>query len=371
MLLLTILLFILIFGLIIFLHELGHFLVAKREGMTVREFAFGFPPRLLSFVRGGTRFSINLLPIGGFVNILGEEEASSAGGSFTKQSAWSRLRVVLAGVAMNLLLAWLLLTFWLWTAPFSPAVDAIAVASVVKGSVAEQSGIKVNDFIVSGLPAGQVGDSTKFTSDVALHDFTTSHKGQSVNFVVRRNGSALTIPATLGQNDAPLGVSIVDIGKEIPHVTWWHAPWDALVEMWGAIVMTLTFMGHLVGWLFSSIFAFFGGLVSSSIKPPADQSQLLDSVSGPIGIFSFLRQTVTLGAPFVIRLAALLSLAVGIFNLLPIPALDGGRAFFLFFEGIFGKRVVSHQVESWIHAAGFVVLIALIIVITFLDIKKL
>lgn len=364
MLLLTILLFILIFGLIIFLHELGHFLVAKREGMTVREFAFGFPPRLYSVVRGGTRFSINLLPIGGFVNILGEEEASSAGGSFTKQTPWSRLRVVVAGVVMNLLLAWFLLTIWLWAAPFSPAVDAIAVASVVKGSVAEQSGIKVNDFIVSG-------DDVRFTSDVALHEFTASHKGQPVSFVVRRNGSALTIPATLGQNEAPLGVSIVDIGKEIPHVIWWHAPWDALVEMWGSIVMTLTFMGSLVSFVVMKIVAFFGGLVGTAVNQPTNQSQLLDSVSGPIGIFSFLRQTITLGPAFVVRLAALLSLAVGMFNILPIPALDGGRAFFLFFEGIFGKRVVSHQVESWIHAAGFFVLIALIIVITILDIKKL
>lgn len=364
MLLLTILLFILIFGLIIFLHELGHFLVAKREGMTVREFAFGFPPRLTSFVRDGTRFSLNLIPIGGFVSILGEEDASTAKGSFTRYSAWARLRVVLAGIVMNMLLAWLLLTVWLWAAPFSPSVDAIAVASIVKGSVAEQSGIKVNDFIVSG-------NSTRFTSDVALHEFTASHKGQKVEFTIRRNGTGLTIPATLGLADAPLGVSIVDIGKEIPHVPAWRAPWDALVEMWGAIVMTLTFLGHLIVLLIKNVVSFFAGLVGTRIATPTDQAQVLDSVSGPVGIFSFLRQTVTLGPAFVVRLAGLLSLAVGIFNLLPIPALDGGRAFFIFFEGVFGKRAVSHQVESWIHAAGFVVLIALIIVITFFDIKKL
>lgn len=364
MLLLTILLFILIFGLIIFLHELGHFLVAKREGMTVREFAFGFPPRLFSVVRGGTRFSINLLPIGGYVNILGEEEASSAGGSFTKQTPWSRLRVVVAGVAMNLLLAWFLFTLWLWVAPLWSTVDAILVASVSQGSVAEQVGLRVNDFIISA-------DGTHFNSDVTLHDFTTSHRGESVTFTIRRNGKEQAIPATLGQSEAPLGVSIVDIGKDVPHVPWYRAPWDALLEMWGVITMTFSFFGSLIGWVVLKIVAFFSGLVGVSTHQPSSQVNLVDSVSGPVGIFVFLRQTMILGVPFMIHLAGMLSLAVGTFNILPIPALDGGRAFFLFFEGIFGKRAVSHQVESWIHAAGFIVLIALIIVITFLDIKKL
>lgn len=356
MLLLTILLFVLIFGLIIFLHELGHFLVAKREGMTVKEFAFGFPPRLFSVTRHGTKFSLNLLPLGGYVSILGEEDASDAKGSFTQFTPWARLRVVVAGVIMNVLLAWLLLTIWLWLAPLAPKIDAIAVASVQLGSVAEQVGIKANDFIVSATPADDSEPTTTFKTDKALREFTQGHRGEAINFVIRRNGSQLTIPATLGTAEVPLGVSIVDIGNEIPNVPWYLAPWEALGEMWASTVMTLTFIGSGIARLLG-----FGG--SSEVS--------LDSVSGPVGIFTFLQQTVTLGAPFVIRFAGLISLAVGIFNILPLPALDGGRAVFLWFEGIFGKRALSHQVESWIHAAGFAVLILLILVVTYFDIKKL
>ncbi len=348
MLILTILLFILIFGLIIFLHELGHFLVAKREGMTVQEFAFGFPPRIASFTKGGTRFSINLLPLGGFVSILGEDDPSAAKGSFTKFSAWARLRVVLAGIVMNLLLAWLLLTIWLWLAPLSPAVDAIAVASVQPGTPAEHIGIKVNDFIVSA-------DGVTFHSDTALRDFTRSHQNQSVQFTVRRHGRNVILPAQLGSGDAPLGVSIVDIGKQVPHVPWYRAPWEALVEIGGAAWATVAFIGGL----FARLFGVGGHEVS------------VDSVSGPVGIFSFLQQTVTLGAPFVIRFAGLISLAVGVFNLLPFPALDGGRAAFILFEGLFGKRALSHQAEAWIHAVGFAALILMIVVITYFDLKKL
>lgn len=355
MVVLTLLLFIIIFGLIIFLHELGHFAMAKREGMTVKEFAFGFPPRLWSTVKRGTRFSLNLLPLGGYVSILGEEESSDKPGSFTTFSPWARLRVVLAGVVMNVLLAWLLLTMWFWLAPLVPKIDAIAVANVQEGSVAEQVGIRANDLIVSATPTDNSQSVTTFTSDVALREFTRNHRGEEIRFMVRRSGSEQPIIATLGTGEVPFGVSIVDVGKEIPHVAWWQAPIAALGEMWASTVMTLSFFGGLIAKLFGQ-----GGSEVS-----------IDSVSGPVGIFTFLQQTMSLGAPFVIRFAGLISLAVGIFNILPVPALDGGRAVFLWFEGIFGKRALSHQVESWLHAAGFAVLILLILVVTYFDIQKL
>ena len=355
MLALTILLFILIFGLIIFLHELGHYLVAKREGMVVKEFAFGFPPRLWSTMKNGTRLSLNLLPLGGYVSILGEEEASEKPGSFTTFSPWARLRVVVAGVVMNALLAWLLLTLWFWLTPLAPKIDAIAVAAVQEDSVAEQVGIKANDLIVSAAPTADSQAVTTFRSDVALREYTQAHKGESIRFVVRRNGTEQPIVATLGVGEVPLGVSIVDVGKEIPSIPWWQAPIAALGEMWASTVMTFSFFGSMIAKLFGQG----GGQVS------------IDSVSGPVGIFTFLQQTVSLGAPFVVRFAGLISLAVGIFNILPLPALDGGRAVFLWFEGIFGKRALSHQVESWLHAAGFAVLILLILVVTYFDIQKL
>ncbi len=346
----SIVLFILIFGLIIFLHELGHFLVAKREGMRVKEFAFGFPPRLFSKKRGETRFSLNLLPLGGYVSILGEDEESQAAGSFVQKSPWARLRVILAGVTMNIVLAWLLLVVWFWVAPLAPKVDAVAVAAVLEGSVAEEIGLAVNDFIVSG-------NGTEFHSDEQLAEFTSEHRGDTVNFLIRRNGSEFTVPATLASEAtaSPLGVSVVDIGEGVPEVEWWQAPWLALVEMANVTLLTLSFLGSLFLKLF--------GLGPEGVS--------VEAVSGPVGIFVFLKQTLTLGAPFVLRYAALISLAVAIFNLLPFPALDGGRAIFLLYEGLTGKRALSQTVEGWIHTIGFGLLLLLIVVVTYFDIQKL
>ncbi len=367
MLVLTLALYVVIFALIILLHEGGHYLAAKREGMTVKEFSFGFPPRLFSITRHGTRFTWNLFPIGGYVSILGEDGSSTATGSFTRFSPWARLRVVLAGVVMNLLLAWALLTVWLWIAPLFPKVDAIAVAGVQAGSAAEAAGFKVNDFIVSA------DDGTVFHADTELGAFTRSHQGDTVTFSVRRNGRLLSVSATLHAGDAPLGVVLADIGNDVPQVPWWRAPVDALAEMWFAATMTLGFLGKAIVWLVSHAVSTVLGLVGlgSVAVPGSSVAVPADAVSGPVGIFAFLQQTVLLGVPFVIRFVGMMSLAVGVFNLLPIPALDGGRAVFVAYEAVFKRRVVSEQVESWVHAVGFAALILLIIVITVSDIRKL
>ena len=330
----SIVLFVLIFGLIIFLHELGHFLVAKWQGMRVKEFAFGFPPRLFSRRLGETRFSFNLIPLGGYVSILGEDEDSTAHDSFSQKSPWSRLKVVLAGVTMNILLAWVLLTVWFWIAPFAPKADAVAITAVSDGSPAEEVDLRVNDFIVSATDRN--GRVTEFLTDVSLSEFTAEHRGEMIEFLITRNGGELKVPVTLSSDESSpsLGVSIADLGEQIPAVPWWQAPWYALLEMVSVTLLTLKFLGDLILGLL--------GLV--------DQAPGVESVSGPVGIFVFLRQTLALGAPFVLRYAALISLAVAIFNLLPIPALDGGRAMFLVYEGIFKKRALSHQTEAWIHA---------------------
>lgn len=354
MLFLSVLLFVFIFGLIVLIHELGHFLAAKREGMTVREFAFGFPPRLFSIKKNGTNFSLNLIPFGGYVSILGESESSDSAGSYSKKSPWARLRVVSAGVLMNALLAWVLLTVWFWIVPFSPQADAVAVASVLPNTAAEVAGIKTNDFLVSATLAD--GTEVAFASDTELAQFTKAHRGETLTFDVRRNGDLIEIPVTLGSGDeAPLGVELADLGT-VPQIPWWQAPWAALQEMWLVLITTLSFLGTLILQLF--------GLNPAQPVPA-------DAVSGPVGIFSFLRQTITLGIPFIVRFAALISLAVGIFNALPFPALDGGRAVFILFEGIFGKRAISHEKEAWVHTAGFTLLILMILVVTYFDLQRL
>ncbi len=345
---LTIVLFIVIFGLIILIHEGGHFLVAKREGMKVREFAFGFPPRLLSRRIGGTQYSLNAIPVGGYVSILGEDTESDDPAAFGRKSPWARWRVAMAGIGMNFLLAWILLILFFWLAPLTRMIDAVAVASVLPGSAAEQAGIAVNDFITKA-------NGQPITSDTALTDFTRSHKGEVVELTITRNGTPQSITATLGSGEsAPLGVSIADVGA-VPIVPWYTAPWSAILEMWHVTILTFDFLGQLAL-----------GLVGQG-----SGDVTVEQVSGPVGIFGLLRQIQLLGVASLLHFAAMLSLAVGIFNLLPIPALDGGRAFLLLVEGVLRKPVFSPKIEGLIHAAGFAILLLFILVITYFDIRKL
>lgn len=344
---LTILIFVLIFGVVITLHEFGHFIVAKREKMAVREFAFGFPPRLWSVRRGGTQFSVNAIPLGGYVSIVGEDEATDTKGSYSTKSPWARLRVVLAGIGMNIVLAWLILTLYFLIVPFSHATEAVVVAGVRPGSPAEAAGFKANDFIK------RAGD-TAFRDDQDLVNFTKTHAGETITFTVLRAGKERPLTATLGAADGgPLGVQILDTGSA-PDVSWWQAPWLALQEMWGVTLATL---------------AFFAGLIAKPFGGGAGVST--DSVSGPVGIFTTLQQVQVLGLPAVLHFAGLISLAVGLFNVLPLPALDGGRAIFLLFEGLLGKKALKPEVEGWIHAAGFLILIAIIILVTVIDVRRL
>ena len=344
---LTIILFVIIFGVVITLHEFGHFIVARWEHMVVREFAFGFPPRLWSTKRGATRYSLNAVPLGGYVSILGEDEASNATGSFSAKSPWARLRVVLAGITMNVLLAWLVLTLYFLIAPLFHAPEAVVVAGVRPGSPAEAAGFKPNDFVLRARDEA-------FKTDQDLVAYTKAHAGEVVTFTILRSGNERQLTATLDSAaSGPLGVQVLDV-SEFPAIPWWQAPWYALQETWAVTVATL---GFFVGLLAKP----FGGGVGVSA----------DSVSGPVGIFSTLQQVQVLGLPAILHFSGLISLAVGLFNALPFPALDGGRAVFLLFEGLFGKKVLKPEVEGWIHAAGFLVLIGLIILVTIIDVRRL
>lgn len=340
-------LFILIFGLIVFVHELGHYLVAKREGMTVKEFALGFPPRLFSFVKGGTRYALNLFPLGGYVSILGENEEVAQKGSFSAAKPWARFRVSMAGIVMNVLLAFVLLTVWFWLAPLQNTPNALVVASVAEGSAAESADIKMNDFILSA--GGQ-----ELTSAKQLTEFTGEHKGQEVVLKIQRNGSTFDQSVRLGEKDAPLGISVVDLSESVPQVKWYLAPWYAIQEIVAIAAMTFAFLGGLILSLFG-----IGKEVSA------------DAVSGPVGIYTQLQQVSTLGLASILRFSALISMAIALFNILPLPALDGGRATFILWEAFTGKKIISHQKEGIIHATGFLLLLVLMVVVTFMDIKKL
>jgi len=348
MLIITIIVFVLLFGVIVFVHELGHFLAAKRAGVGVEEFAFGFPPRLISWKRGETTYAINAVPLGGYVRLLGEDQDSKDPRSFTKQShAWQAV-IVIAGVVMNALLAWIILTFLLVLPNSYKTVDALLVAQVQPGSAAEKVGIKVGDLL-------DTVNDTHLKDPAQLRDITHSNAGKEVTVVIRRNGREQVKQVALGQGDTPLGVGTSSFSlADLPHPSIWAAPFVALKMVGQVAVANFTFIGALISGLLG-----FGPHAST------------DQVAGPIGIYGVIAQFTALGWPYVLMGAAELSLAIALFNILPIPALDGGRLLFILLAKFFRRRLVSHQVEGVVHTIGFALLIGLFVLVTWNDIVKL
>lgn len=358
--LITAIVFIIILGLLVFVHELGHFLMAKRSGIKVEEFAFGFPPRIFAIKRGETEYAINLLPIGGYVRMLGEDEDATKAEksnprSFAHQSPWVRSKVVVAGVVMNVILAWLLVSigFMLGMSPLVSEADSIprakvthevAISGVLEGSVASEIGLKPGDAVLS------IND-TQITSQKQLIEYTTSNRGKDIKLVVDRKGEQKTFSAVLGSGEYPLGAALVDQSKaKLP--IWWapiYAIWETL---------------KAVGLIFVAILDFFRQLFVSRAVP--------EGAAGPVGLFQLTRTILDYGFAALLSFAAMISINLAIVNILPIPALDGGRLLFIILEKINkGKKVVNAQIENAAHTVGFVLLILLIIAITYSDILKL
>lgn len=356
---LTALVFILVLGLLIFVHELGHFLAARATGMQVEEFAFGFPPRLLSKKIHGTLYALNLIPLGGYVRILGEDSNSKLAGSFSRKSWHVRLGVVAAGVVMNFVLAVVLMTMGFSIGMVPPASDPmqlggtkmpfIIISDVIKDSSAASARLKAGDQLIAGK------DGTKtvaiFQNGADVTAFSQTHQNQKVSFVVHQNGRRVntTLPLTLGAGATPLGIAFAD--SAIVKLPLKAAIRQSAIET-GAVIKALTlFLGD-------TIMGLFKGRVPSEI-------------SGPVGIYQFTGQAVALGVSFVIQLAAILSINLGMINFLPLPALDGGRALFLLVEGMAGKRAVHERVEAIVHTIGFYLLILLLLLLTGRDILRL
>jgi regulator of sigma E protease len=359
--LLTIIIFAFILGLLIFVHELGHFVVAKRAGMKVEEFGFGFPPRLFGIKKGETVYSLNLIPLGGFVKVLGEDpgaEGEDDPRSFSRQGFWPRLLVLLAGVLMNFVFAWFLffLAFWVIGSPIEvgpgssvpPGVklsqEQLAIISVLPDTPAQEAGFRPGDAIVSV-------DGTAFSDIGELIDYNTSHAGSEVVYVLRRGGEELTrtvVPRVdYPEGSGPVGFApaLLAIGK-FPFLAAIPASVVSLFERTGAI---LGAFGLLIANLFKS-------------------GQLAEGLAGPIGIAVLTRDFATLGVVYLVQFTAILSINLAIINALPFPALDGGRVLFLLIEKARGAKSVKW--EHIANAVGFVLLIILMIVVTVKDISR-
>lgn len=372
----VIVVFILTLLVLVLIHEFGHYFAAKKFNIKVLEFGFGIPPRAWGKKIGETIWSLNWLPFGGFVRLLGEDESDKSvlddKRSFAKAAIWKRITVVIAGVVMNLLLAWLLFYIVLGAQGFKTKLPllsdytfsgvnqktdmSIVVGNIAEGSPAQAAGLKDNDKVVAfnGVP---LTDSDKFVSDIK------ANAGKEVTLTISdlQGNSVRDVKLTPRENppagQGALGVSLgglktVDLSFDTPMQKLFAGP----IYSYNLIAYSGKILGDTIGF---------------SVKE-RDLAPVSNAVAGPVGITSVVGQILAVDKPLLpyLDFVAALSLNLAVVNVLPFPGLDGGRLLFLVIEAITRKK--THVVvEKYVHTIGLLVLLSLIVLITISDIRKL
>lgn len=365
----AIVIFIIILTVLVMLHEFGHFVMAKRAGIGVEEFGFGLPPRIWGKKYKGTIYSINWLPFGGFVRLVGEDSAdknSDRKDSFSNKSIGQRSLVVLAGVFMNMVLAVVIFYIVVLALGFKVNMPLLVdhnfkfvnqtkqvlVGDVNPDSAAAKAGLKSGDSIVAI-------DSQKIESISQLQTVVRQSEGKELTLTLENpvNNKVREVQATPTYSEqlkAPaLGVGLGELFV-LNYDTFPQKLFSGFIHSYNTIDYSLQVMGELIGF---------------SVKE-RDIAAVSEGVSGPIGIAKITSQAVALGPISVLQLMGLLSLNLAFLNVLPIPALDGGRFFFIMVEAV-TRRKVHATFEKWVHTVGFVALIGLILLVTYNDILKL
>lgn len=328
------------FGAMIFFHELGHFLMAKRAGVRVYAFALGFGPQVLGWQRGETKYALNLLPLGGYVRMEGEDEGVEGAGSFRSKSVGARMGIIAAGPAMNLVLAVVILTIAAATGGV-PTGASLRVGTIEPGWPAAAAGLAPGDAIVSI-------DGTAMTSGEQVIDTIHRSAGRALVLVVRRGTEERSITVTPRLDEAR-GVGRIGFSPE--------PLWTRLNPV------------HALGWgvqRTGQFIVMLGGAVGGLVRA----GRLLDSLGGPVAAGSILVQAAASGAQTFLHMAAFLSVVIGVFNLLPIPALDGGRLAFLAVEAV-RRRPLDPRREGLVHMVGFALLLLLLVGLTLRDVRRL
>lgn len=341
----------LVLSILILIHELGHFLVAKKCGVWVEEFGFGLPPRIFGKKIGETIYSINALPFGGFCRMHGEtseEGISDPKRAFLAKGKLARAAIVTAGITMNLILGLVCFAIVYSFLGIPKEQGFVQVVDVVKDSPAATAGLTINDVIVS-FNKHAVIKSTDFTT------LTQENKGKYVAFVIKRGTQNLDVNIKLRDNPTDgksfLGVVVTSEMTYYPPV--WQRPFYG--AYYGTIAAYQTTIAVLQGlW----------GTVSQ-----VGQGHVPGDTVGPVGMFAVIYFVLKQGILPLLNLMGLISINLAVLNILPIPALDGGRLLFIGIEAILGKKVLP-KIEDAFHSVGFIILIALIILISIFDIKR-
>jgi regulator of sigma E protease len=364
--------FVLFVGLVV-LHELGHFLVARRNGVEVEEFGIGFPPRAkVMGKKDGTVYTLNWLPLGGFVKLKGEHDADEEKGSFGAAGLWAKVKIMTAGVVVNALTAFLMLT--VLAAVGMPKIlenqytverdTKVVQREVLTGYVepdspASNAGIKEQDEIAAIGSPGMPKDF--ITAADQLPELTKKYAGQEVEIVVRTSGEARQVVATLRTSEEVEASKDTDEPKGYLGI----APSEYIVQRstWSSPVVALGFMKQITEATFKGLGSALAGLSQGDTEKASSQ------VSGIVGIGYIIGKGSALGIQFILLIIAIISLTLAIMNILPIPALDGGRLFVtLLFRAI--RQPLTQRKEELIHGTGFAVLMILFVLITIVDINR-
>ncbi len=347
----TVLITVLIFGLLIFIHEFGHFITAKMCGVKVHEFALGMGPKLVSFGKGETQYSLRLFPIGGYVKMEGEDDESQDERAFCNKKVWQRIIIVSAGAIMNLILGFLILVIAIYA--FTPMISSTTVAEFSKNAITQQSGLELGDKIIKIN-----GKSVNISNDVVfeLQRAKTTNDGKHLvaDMTVLRDGQKVNL-----NNVKFYFNKITD---------------DATQTSYNQLIIDFKVKGIKKNFFTVIHQAFFEGVVVAksiwvSLVDLVTNFQI-NKISGVVGVGEVIGEAASAGFDYLLNIVTFITINLGIFNLLPIPALDGGRLLFLIFEAIFRKPVPA-KYEGIIHAIGFIALIGLMFLITFKDIFML
>lgn len=336
---------VLILGIVIVVHEFGHFIAARLLGIDVLEFAVGMGPKVWSRERKGVLFTLRAIPMGGFCKFIGEDDGDyQSPSALNNQRPWKRFIVIASGALMNFVLA-LVVTVLFFAVLGIPSQRPL-IAGVTPGSPAEAVGIQDGDVITS-----IDGEPVPFTVDGSrlLVQRIQDAGIRAIELGVDRDGEPLTLSITPvakpeGEEGIMIGILIGQVRVRIDPITSVRLSWSTLIDM----------MRQMLG----------------SLRNLVTKGEGIEETTGAVGMLTIMTKEIANGWDQVLNLIILISLNLGIMNLLPLPALDGGRLVFITIEAII-RRPIKPELEGWVHAAGFVVLIALMLVITGFDIFKI
>lgn len=334
----TIIIAILVFSLLIFVHELGHFMVAKWSKVKVNEFALGMGPKLLSKTKGDTTYSIRAFPIGGFCAMEGENEESAESGAFCNAPLAKRMLITVAGSAMNLLLGLLLLGFLSSRLLY---FSSTTVAEFREGATSSQQ-LQVGDNIQ------RINGHRVYTMNDIDYELMRDRDGVLTMDIIR-DGQKMTLPGVTFAMENMEGASFIDrdfISQRVEPTPW------------GVVTNTFNWTGSLMKQVWGSLVDLLTGRYA------------VNALSGPVGVTTAIGQASSMGWPNLLVLVSFITVNLGVFNLLPVPALDGGRMMFLLIE-LVRRKPINQRYEGVIHAVGFMLLIGLMIFVTLNDVIKL